>query len=616
MYTHEEFAASIREKHPMAYDDLDDSTLSAAYIEKYPVYKDQVSFEPQPVFEEPAAIEPQIAEVPQDYTAIQEQAPIEPIAQAMDQLAPQPIQDSVPPPMEQLPLDTAITPQPLDDPDTQLSQGVPLSEFGYEEPSIENPMAIDPAAFQELAATGNDMSLYTIAGTEGPDLRPEVIEEYQKQIEFAENLPLWKSPEQQAEEDFEGKKDDGSFKQIWNTIRGTYGKLTTPLRSLGGQMVGEGEKGYKQIQSEKYFERLDELVQEDQQKSESERIAREDDLADTGFRKSQPSATLVKPEYPPGEEPEELETGEVLAMKSKELMEDIKSIPWKAGIKEFIKGSVEDLPVLLAGFGTVKKIKDVAATAKKFGNWQKAISQMTPAQKRALLAVKKGTGLKGAAQKGSLKAFEAYAKLPGVVQKAIGLNTEVGILLTPEVLRTGELPSIDSYVETAAFVGGLHGLQKAYKQAKQILGKIKDKRIKIEPEIELKGEIKAKEPVKPEPAKQEFPKFEEVQKGGFKPPEAKPKMEVAKVEPKVEPIKTPAPPKASFKRFQETKALMEKGGKKVTDKQVIERIGSGERLLAAKKFDTRLARDRQIERTEMTSQRPTNRENGNQNRYQ
>lgn len=712
----------------MAYDDLDDSTLSAAYIEKYPVYKEQVIFEQAPIFEEPAPIEPQITEVPQDYTAIQEQPPVEPLAQAAEQLAPQPIQDTVPPPMEQLPLDTAITPQPLDDPDTQISNGTPLSDFGYQPPSIETPTEIDPAAFQDLAATGQDMRMYTIAGSEGPDLRPEVIEEYQKQIEFAENLPLWKSPEQQAEEDFDGKKDDGAFKQIWNTIRGTYGKLTTPLRDFGGQMVGEGEKGYKQIQSEKYFERLDELVQEDQQKTESERIAREDDLADTGFREAQPSATMVKPELPPGEEPEEIETSEALAIKSEELLKDIKSIPWKAGIKEFIKGSVEDLPVLLAGFGTVKKLKNVAATAKKFGSWQKAFSRMTPAQKRSLLAVKKGTGLKGVAQKGSLKAFEAYAKLPGVVQKAIGLNTEVGILLTPEVLRTGKLPSIDSYVETAAFVGGLHGLQKAYKTAKQVLGKIKDKRIKIEPEIELKGKVKAKyafeEGVPKAPAKKapepkaEYPKYDDVSQSGFKVPEGwkppvpvkpKPKNIVPhgarpkKVPPKTiegyeeypltykyedidraypkaedltvknivnfmaekgervnreaarkirtqlqegrqteidvqvrkesesvkihspketpiakgeqakflqnrmaeEPVKVkrakpePPPKKALFSRFQEAKVFMEKGGRKVTDKQVLDKIESGERLLAAKKFDTRPARDRQIERTEI-----------------
>ena len=53
MPTQIEFAAKIRQKYPQ-YQNIDDSTLVAKIVEKYPVYKSQISdfgqpFEPQPL---------------------------------------------------------------------------------------------------------------------------------------------------------------------------------------------------------------------------------------------------------------------------------------------------------------------------------------------------------------------------------------------------------------------------------------------------------------------------------------------------------------------------------------------------------------------------------------
>jgi len=88
-YTHIEFAKSIREKHPTAYDDIDDSTLAVAYIEKHPVYKEQVFFEPSDPAPEMAPIAPiDTPIVSQDATAYQQQEP--PIEQPFEQITPQP----------------------------------------------------------------------------------------------------------------------------------------------------------------------------------------------------------------------------------------------------------------------------------------------------------------------------------------------------------------------------------------------------------------------------------------------------------------------------------------------------------------------------------------------
>jgi hypothetical protein len=45
-YSLQEFAKSIRQKYPKAYDDVSDEQLARAVIEKYPVYKGQVRWNP------------------------------------------------------------------------------------------------------------------------------------------------------------------------------------------------------------------------------------------------------------------------------------------------------------------------------------------------------------------------------------------------------------------------------------------------------------------------------------------------------------------------------------------------------------------------------------------
>jgi hypothetical protein len=310
----------------------------------------------------------------------------------------------------------------------------------------------------------------------------------------------WISAETQADRDYAEETGKPYKKTIlkqvsetwdWMT-RQTVDRLTSVFRE--GGLTLEEQEGRKYEQ--RMLQRAGEAEGKAKKKKEEERQQKTIELLGKAVKEKDPvsKADLVL-EYE-----KYLETNPEDKRSLADIWEEAKSIPWGEAGEELVLGAIEDLPLWIAGFGTIKGFLGMVKKAKTMQSWARALKTMKKADQARFTSA---TGIEvlgpqtvtqKAAVGAGAKIADIMAQIPAPIKMAAGFSSEVGVFLTADAITSGEIPDWETARNLALLVGGIKVTKKGYDAARRILRDYKAGKMKpgkAQPEAEYRAELTA-----------------------------------------------------------------------------------------------------------------------------